>query len=121
MLTHPQKSEQETEVGNHFYPGNTITTVPRSVNAPGTVQEENGNMTESNTFKISVAKTTIRYSFTRRKAKKWIFNGTVLRKPFSNFRVVPSKRVSNSSFCYIVLCIVKTTIQKYSLVKVIIL
>ena len=57
-------------------------------------------MTESNTFKISVAKTTIRYSFTRRKAKKWILKGTVLRKAFSNFRVVTSIRVSNSSFCH---------------------
>ena len=61
-------------------------------------------MTESNTFKISVAKTTIRYSFTRRKAKKWIFKGTVLRKAFSNFRVVTSIRVSNSSFCHALYC-----------------
>ena len=80
--------------------------------APGTRQEENINMTESNTFKISVAKTTIRYSFTRRKAKKWIFKGTVLRKAFSNFRVVTSKRVSNSSFCYASFLYSIFTIQK---------
>ena len=57
-------------------------------------------MTESNTFKISVAKTTIRYWNTRINTKIPKIKCRILKMPFLNFRVVPSIRVSNSSFCH---------------------